>query len=211
MALKSLYPLYSNLSDSVGGNTGTDVNANVTFSAVGPAPGSALFSSSRVTAAASPIVGNWTISFEALRTAAANNNGSIVEIGTLLGSGFGVAVWSDDGAFGIPNGGTSWWVNTSHLAGADYIATNVALPINVAVETLYTYDGSNVYSWINGELKSTIAFSTNPSTASTVCIGDRFGAAGNYFNGRLSRLYTDDTFTSAADVKNQYAGRHGFF
>jgi hypothetical protein len=208
MALKSFYPLYTDLTDSVGGNTGS---GSPSYAAIGPAPGSALFSSKRVTATASAITGNWTMSFEAIRTAACNNNGSIYEVGTVGGSGFGVIVWSDDGAFGIPNGATNWWVNNLHQGSADYIATNVQLVINVVSECLYSYDGSNVDSWLNGDLKSTIAFTTNPSSATTCCIGDRQGAAGNYYNGRLSRAYTANTATARADAKNQFAGRRGFF
>ena len=208
MALKSFYPLYTDLSDSASGNTGS---GSPTFAALGPAVGSALFSSSRVTATASAITGNWSMGFDAYRTAAASNNGSIYEVGTVGGSGFGVIIWSDDGAFGIPNGATDWWVNNLHIASVDYNSTNVALTINAWTICDYCYDGSNVYSYQDGNLKSQIAFTTNPSSATTCCIGDRYGSAGTYYNGRISRAYTDNAYRTPGEVKNGYAAKKGFF
>ena len=204
MALVAKYRLRSNLNDFVGSNNGTDANANVTYTASGPVSAAAVLSSSRVTASATAITGNWTMGFWAYRTGSANNNGSVYEVGTVGGSGFGVMVWGTGGS-GIPDGGIDWWVNGLHQTAADYIATNITLPLNSWTRVIITYDGTNVTSYQDGVQKSQIAFTTNPSSATTLCIGDRNGAAGNYYNGRLCEAFTDNAAVTAAWVKNDYA------
>lgn len=204
MALKSFYPLYTDLSDSVGGNTGS---GSLTFSASGPSTGSGQFASDRVTATAAAITGSFTIGLEAYREGSSSNNGAIYEVGSVGGTGFGFYTWGT-GGFGIPDGGISWRINGTYN---NFIATAVTLPNNAWSEIVSKYDGANVKTFQDGDLKSTVAHTTNPASSTSAVLGDRNDAPGDYWNGRMTRAFTDNTAWTDADIKNNYASHKGFF
>lgn len=155
------------------------------------------------------ITWNWSFSFMARRTNTCWANATILEIGTVWWSGFWMMIWWSAWGSSVINPwpvewALDWWVNNSHQAAADYYATNATLVLNKWHHITCTYDWSYVDTYQDNVLVSHIAWSTNPSSSTLVCMFDRRWAAGNYYRWHLQTVRVYNRALNRNEVENLY-------
>jgi hypothetical protein len=137
------------------------------------------------------ITGPFTFSLWVKNNGGNSDNTAIFDVGTYSTTGFGL--WMN------AVNSTAWRINGQY--------NNYKTAMNISDGTLthitVVYNGTNISMFKNGQLKSTDAYSTNPSSATTLSIGKRKDT-GTYFNGIIDNVQIFNRALNATEVLALY-------
>lgn len=115
--------------------------------------------------------------------------------------------------WGISNTGKLHWAIANTTPGWAWVNTGVIIPSNTWSHIVLTYDGINVYTYLNGVLSNTSAATGNVNNTTyqnALRIGARGapGVASSFFPGKLDEIRIGNSVRTADEVAEAYrAGR----